>query len=189
MERENKLFLPLCCVVLQTVACAVFAKAAARDTMGDARENKDGKFVAVFWNLENYFDYTDGGNGQSDAEFSSRGKRHWTKKKFEEKSARIAKGIFYLADRYGQLPDVIGLAEVENGKVLYKLLHDTNLRKTDYRFVHFDSHDRRGIDVALLYRGSKFRLLGAEAVTPTLMVQARHSSEPAVKKVRRLSRE
>lgn len=165
MEKENRFFLPLCCLVLQTMAFAAFAKAADRDTTG-AGENKDGKFVAVFWNLENYFDYTDGGQSESDKEFSSFGRRHWTKKKFEAKSAKIAKGIFYLADKYGQFPDVIGLAEVENGKVLYKLLHDTNLRKTDYCFVHFDSHDRRGIDVALLYRGSKFRLLGAEAVTP-----------------------
>ena len=38
--------------------------------------------VVMFWNLENFFDYTDGGGGESDREFSSSGSRHWTKKRF-----------------------------------------------------------------------------------------------------------
>ena len=50
------------------------------------------------------------------------------------------------------MPDVIGLAEVENRFVLHKLLSETLLRKSDYGIVHYDSPDPRGIDVALLYR-------------------------------------
>ena len=33
--------------------------------------------VVVFWNMENFFDYTDGGGGEADKEFSSSGSRHW----------------------------------------------------------------------------------------------------------------
>lgn len=110
--------------------------------------------LVMFWNVENFFDYTDRGEGESDREFSSLGKRHWTRKKFNIKCNAVAKSILWIADRYGRLPDVIGLAEVENRNVLYRLLKDTSLKKTDYTIIHFDSRDRRGIDVAMLYRKS-----------------------------------
>ena len=110
--------------------------------------------LVLFWNLENFFDYKDGGKGESDKEFSSCGSRRWTKKRFQAKCNAVAKSIYWMKDRYGHLPDIIGLAEIENSNVLYRLLKDTALKKTDYAFVHFDGSDRRGIDVALLYRKS-----------------------------------
>ena len=73
----------------------------------------------------------------------------------------IAKSIYWVKDNEGLLPDVIGMAEVENRFVLERLLEDTPLYKTDYKIVHFDSPDPRGIDVALLYRESRLELLQA----------------------------
>ena len=116
-------------------------------------QSKDSLLV-MFWNLENFFDYRDGGEGESDNEFSSMGLRRWTKKRFYAKCNAVAKSIYWLSDKYGKLPDIIGLAEIENSNVLYRLLKDTALKKTDYAFIHYDGHDRRGIDVALLYRKS-----------------------------------
>lgn len=113
--------------------------------------------VVMFWNVENFFDYADGGTGESDKEFSSYGARHWTKTKFRKKCDYIAKSVLWIGDTYGRIPDVIGFAEVENRRVLRRLLDDTLLRKYEYDIVHFDSGDRRGIDVALLYRESVFR--------------------------------
>ena len=52
--------------------------------------------VVMFWNLENFFDYTDGGEGESDREFSSSGSRHWTKKRFYAKCDAVAKSIMWL---------------------------------------------------------------------------------------------
>ena len=115
-----------------------------------AQENE--KKLAMFWNLENFFDWTDQGTGESDAEFSSYGKRHWTRKRFYTKCDAISKTIFHIGDLYGKLPDVMGFAEIENRGVLEKLCSSTLLRKCGYRIVHFDSSDRRGIDVAFLYR-------------------------------------
>lgn len=112
----------------------------------------------VFWNLENFFDYVDGGTGESDKEFSSMGSRHWTKKRFYAKCDAVAKSILWMGDRYGRMPDLIGLAEVENKGVLAKMLRSTALRKYDYEIVHHDSGDRRGIDVAILYRKSSMTL-------------------------------
>lgn len=110
--------------------------------------------VVVFWNLENFFDYKDDGKGESDREFSSTGSRRWTKKRFYTKCDAVAKSLLWMGDRYGRMPDVIGLAEIENKGVLQKLLRSTLLRKYDYEIIHHESGDRRGIDVAILYRKS-----------------------------------
>lgn len=129
-------------------------------------ESHKNKLLVMFWNVENFFDYVDGGEGESDKEFSSYGSRHWSRKKFYSKCDAIAKSILWIGDRYGRIPDVIGLAEVENRGVLEKLLKSTLLRKYDYRIVHFDSGDRRGIDVALLYRESVFDKEGVSLKVP-----------------------
>ena len=126
------------------------------------------KTLMVFWNVENFFDYTDQGTGESDAEWSSRGSRRWTKKRFQAKCDEVAKSLFWIGDRYGKMPDVIGLAEVENRNVLWRLLNNTLLRKCGYMIVHFDSGDRRGIDVALLYRESSFRKISASVKAPDM---------------------
>lgn len=122
-----------------------------------ASAQKD-SLVTVFWNLENFFDYFDKGGGESDAQFSSYGARRWTKKRFYAKCDAVAKSLFFIGDMYGKMPDVIGFAEIENKWVLRKLVETTSLRKYGYEIVHFDSRDRRGIDVALLYRSSQFNL-------------------------------
>ena len=129
-----------------------------------AQENE--KKLAMFWNLENFFDWTDQGTGESDAEFSSYGKRHWTRKRFYTKCDAVSKTIFHIGDLYGKLPDVIGFAEIENRGVLEKLCSSTLLRKCGYRIVHFDSSDRRGIDVALLYRTTCYNHLSTSLRAP-----------------------
>lgn len=122
--------------------------------------------VVMFWNVENFFDYVDQGTGDSDREFSSMGSRHWTKRKFQKKCDAIAKSLLWIGDSYGRIPDVIGMAEVENRGVLWKLLNNTVLRKYGYKIVHYDSGDRRGIDVALLYRESVLRKVSHSLKVP-----------------------
>ena len=122
--------------------------------------------LAVFWNLENFFDYRDGGTGESDTEFSSSGSYRWTSKRFYKKCQMVAKSLFWIGDRYGKMPDVIGVAEVENRWVLNQLISSTLLRKYDYKVIHRDSKDRRGIDVALIYRSSRLELIDKTFTTP-----------------------
>lgn len=124
--------------------------------------------LVMFWNVENFFDHMDQGTGESDTEFSSYGARHWTKRKFQAKCDDIAKSVLWIGDQYDRMPDIIGLAEVENRGVLWKLLNNTLLRKYDYKIVHFDSGDRRGIDVALLYRGTVFRKSSHSLTVPVV---------------------
>ena len=118
----------------------------------------------MFWNLENFFDFIDGGTGESDTEFSATGPRRWTKKRFYRKCNAVAKTILWAGSAGGveaALPDVFGMAEVENRFVLRQLVEKTALRKLDYEIVHFDSPDPRGIDCALLYRASRLTLVNA----------------------------
>lgn len=117
---------------------------------------------AMFWNVENFFDWRNDSTTVSDTEFSSRGERRWTWKRFQAKANAFAKALFWIEADTGQLPDIIGLEEVENSFVLRQLLQKTALRKLDYKYVHYDSPDHRGIDVALLYRSSRLDLLDSK---------------------------
>lgn len=116
----------------------------------------------MFWNLENFFDYRNDSTSVADAEFSSLGDRKWTKKRFGTKCNAVAKAILWAGGEMGGLPDVVGVAEVENGYVLRRLVYGTALEKAGYAVVHYDSPDPRGIDVALLYRRSRLRLLDSK---------------------------
>lgn len=108
-------------------------------------------FSVVFWNLENFFDWHDGSSSSSDSEFSSRGARHWTRKRFDAKAAMVGKTLLW-----ADAPAIVGLAEIENERVVKELLGSDVLRKSGYRYIHYDSPDPRGIDVALLYRPDVF---------------------------------
>lgn len=105
----------------------------------------------VFWNVENLFDCRDSGGGVSDTEFSSFGERHWTKARLRRKCNDIAKTLFWIADSCGRMPEIITFAEVENRTVMNRLRGWTALNRYDYAVVHYDSPDRRGIDVGMLY--------------------------------------
>ena len=116
----------------------------------------------MFWNVENFFDWRNDSTTVSDQEFSAAGERHWTWKRFQAKANAFAKALFWVEAETGRLPDIIGLEEVENAFVLRQVLQKTALRKLDYKYVHYDSPDRRGIDVALLYRPSRLELLDSK---------------------------
>ena len=121
------------------------------------------------WNVENYFDTYDN-PGTSDEEFTPTGDNRWSWKRFEKKRDDIAKTLLLAADEYGELPGIIGLAEIENSFVLQQLLEETPLARAGYKYIHKDSPDSRGIDVALLYREEKFKPLHTkyiEASFPT----------------------
>lgn len=107
----------------------------------------------MFWNVENFFDY----RSPSRPEGLTRGR-------FYRKCNALSKMVLRFADRFGTLPDVVALAEVENRSVLRSLVGTTLLRKLDYETVHYDSPDHRGIDCALLYRRSTLTLHASRPV-------------------------
>lgn len=116
-------------------------------------------FTAAWWNVENLFDLRDDPKTNDD-EFTPQGDLHWTRRKLNAKLQGIYKTLTMM-----ELPDVVGLAEVENNYVLRELCQGTPLAQVPYRYVHYDSPDRRGIDVALIYRSDRFRVTASRSVS------------------------
>ena len=102
----------------------------------------------LFYNTENFFDPFDDSLTYDD-EFLPQGIRHWTYRRFQQKLSHLYKVIMAAGDL--DPPAMIGLCEVENRWVLNQLVYETPLIKYEYKIIHKDSPDPRGIDVAFLY--------------------------------------
>ena len=122
-----------------------------------SQEKKEYKVNTIaFYNLENLFD-TEDDPLTFDDDRTPDGKDHWTEEIYQAKLKNMAKVIAEIgADVSGTSPAIIGVCEIENRKVLEDLVNQEPLLKKDYGIIQFDSPDRRGIDVALLYRKKVF---------------------------------
>ena len=122
-----------------------------------AQEKKKYKIITIaFYNVENLFD-TINDPVTFDDDRTPGGKDNWTKEVYEDKLRNMAFAIRNIGAELAQdTPTLIGVSEIENRKVLEDLINEPLLAEKDYGIVHFDSPDRRGIDVALLYRKEKF---------------------------------
>lgn len=117
--------------------------------------------TVMFCNSENLFD-TENDPLKDDDAYTPEGDYHWTRSRYWDKLDALSK-VIVAADE-DQAPALVGLSEVENETVMTDLTSRSALRKAGYRFVMTDSPDRRGIDVALLYRHSFFHLLNQESL-------------------------
>ncbi len=110
----------------------------------------------AFYNLENLFD-TENDPLTYDDDRTPDGKDHWTEEIYQDKLKNMAKVMAEIgADVSGNTPTIIGVCETENRKVLEDLVNQETLVEQDYGIIQFDSPDRRGIDVALLYKKKLF---------------------------------
>ena len=123
-----------------------------------------GTWVVMFWNVECLFDPFDDPD-KNDDEITTGALRHWTWSRFEKKRDGIAQTIMAVADEAGDLPALVGLAEVENRLVVSQLVRKTLLEELGYGYIHRESPDARGSDVALLYRKDIFRVLAVDSLT------------------------
>lgn len=118
----------------------------------------------AFYNTENLVDYLDDPL-TIDEGFIATSNKKWNKERYYRKIHKTGKAISKIGfDALQKPPVLIGLAEVENDKVLTDLVKSDHLKDYDYGFVHYDSPDERGIDVALLYNRDCFRLEDSEPV-------------------------
>ena len=119
----------------------------------------------AFYNLENLFDIEDD-EYTNDDDFLPNTAKNWTQKRFNNKVRKLGFSIssigFY---ETGKLPAIVGLAEVENDKVIQDLIDSKHLKDTNYNFIHYNSLDERGIDVALIYNEDYFKVLHSETFT------------------------
>jgi predicted extracellular nuclease len=124
-----------------------------------------------FYNLENLFDTIDSPT-TNDADFLPGGRLLWNTDKYRSKQHNMAQVISQLGTELN--PDgvaVLGVAEIENSKVLEDLAAQKEIAARRYQVVQFDSPDERGIDCGLLYQPKYFTLKGARAVPVALKDQ------------------
>ncbi|PZP51665.1 MAG: endonuclease/exonuclease/phosphatase [Pseudopedobacter saltans] len=115
----------------------------------------------AFYNAENLYDTIDN-TMIDDDDFLENGKRQYSSEIYLEKIGHIAQVLNDIGkDIPSNMVALVGLAEIENDTVLTDLIHHSLLAKQDWHFVHFDSKDRRGVDVALLYNPKLFKVRSA----------------------------
>ena len=116
----------------------------------------------AFYNIENLFDLENDPLTNDDDYLPTSAKR-WTYKRYENKLRKIGSVITKIgSEETNEAPVLVGLAEVENKTVISDLINSENLVDANYSFVHYDSSDERGIDVALLYKHDHFNLKHSE---------------------------
>ena len=114
------------------------------------------KIIISFYNCENFYDTINQAN-VIDEDFLPTSEKKYTQDLYKLKSKNLATVIYDL----GRLENangiaLMGLAEIENKIVLNQLINENSIKKYHYKFIHFDSKDPRGVDVALLYNPALF---------------------------------
>ncbi|HIP32062.1 MAG TPA: hypothetical protein EYG86_04820 [Crocinitomicaceae bacterium] len=163
----KRLIIPFCLLVLFT-GCELVEE--IKDNNSNMEENSNrnstsnvsGRSV-VFYNVENLFD-TENDPRTNDDDFTPSGYLNWDDERYETKLKNISEAINLIDEK----PVLIGLAEIENHKVLEALIETPGMTKINYKYVHFNSPDRRGIDVALLYDADAFEVIESEKIAVKL---------------------
>ena len=144
----------------RTLALILFLTLSFNLNCQDLPSAKNSVTIA-FWNVENLYD-TFNDPKTNDDEFLPESPKKWNEEKYRKKISDIGKVLSEINQK--ELPSLIGLAEVENQKVLEDLITSQKLRKSKYGIIHYDSKDERGIDVALLFEKDKIEVIDSKAI-------------------------
>ncbi len=111
----------------------------------------------AFYNLENLFDTINNTAKNDEASpmmelKSNRSTVYWDK---IDKLGSVLSDIGKKDARNS--PAIIGVVEIENDTVLNDIVKGKFLKKNRYKIIHYDSPDKRGIDVGLLYQARFFK--------------------------------
>lgn len=127
-----------------------------------AQEKKLAVYSVAFYNLENLFD-TIHDEGKDDSEYLPDAKIKWNSEKYAHKLKNMSKVLSELArDKTPAGPAVIGVAEIENRRVLNDLVTQPAIADNNYRIIHTEGPDLRGIDCALLYNPDQFTVTSSK---------------------------
>ncbi|MET0760043.1 MAG: endonuclease/exonuclease/phosphatase family protein [Flavobacterium sp.] len=139
---KSRIFLALLFIVSSTIGA-------------NAQEKKYKVHTIAFYNAENLFDTINGTN--NDEEYLP--KNGWTHKKYKQKLNNLGRVLAEIGtgDKQKESPTIIGLSEIENRGVLEDLVKNHQIINKDFGIVHFDSPDKRGIDVGFLYQKKYFQ--------------------------------
>lgn len=146
------IFFPFVLLLLTLVGCSSQGR-----TAKDSQPKVDVTLNCIaFYNLENLFDTIDT-PGVNDFEFTPEGPNKWGTMKYTAKQQRMSYAISQIGLDYSAVgAAIIGVCEIENRDVLEDLVKQPDLKNRNYEIVHYDSPDRRGVDVGLLYNPALF---------------------------------
>ncbi len=117
------------------------------------------ELVAIgYYNLENLFDTIDS-EGVAEGDFLPNGAKGWNSERYYYKLGQMSKVLSEIAT--DKTPDglaVFGISEIENKMVVEDLVKTDKLKDRNYQIVHYNSPDRRGIDVGLVYNPKYFEV-------------------------------
>lgn len=106
------------------------------------------KHPIVFYNVENLFDTFDDISLLGNEEFTPNGDKLWDEERYRAKLNRLSEALMLVN---ASTPLAFGMAEIENRKVVEDLVKTGALAQRNYKILHFDSEDRRGMDCAFVY--------------------------------------
>ena len=109
-------------------------------------------FRIAFYNVENLFDTIDEPN-KIDSEYMPNSSLKWNTQRYFAKQKNLSRVIEAM-----NFPTILGMAEIENRRVLEDLVAQPTLKAKNYGIAHFDSPDERGIDVAMIYQKGLFEV-------------------------------
>ncbi|WP_417430143.1 endonuclease [Halpernia sp.] len=92
------------------------------------------------------------------------GLRNWDEKRYDNKIVKIAHVLELVKEEHQILPAIIGLAEISADSVLNDIISQP-IFENNYAFIHYDSLDERGVDVALLYDKTKCKIMHSEPIS------------------------
>ena len=143
---------------------ACFILLLANTPLSAQKNTKDYQIVSVgFYNFENLFDTLDSPD-TNDAEFTPKGSNRYTYERYQSKLSNLSRVVSELGTEHCEDGlAILGVSEIENRSVLEDFVRQKVIRKRNYQIVHYDSPDRRGIDVALLFNPKYFRLESSKA--------------------------
>ncbi|RLC22985.1 MAG: endonuclease/exonuclease/phosphatase family protein [Deltaproteobacteria bacterium] len=133
--------------------------------LASCQGEKNYKKVSIgFYNLENLFDTIYDAELLLNEEFTPESPKQWSAERYQQKLTNMAFVISNMATDV--TPDglaLLGVCEVENRGVLEDLVLEQSIKDRNYQVVHFDSPDKRGIDVGLLYNPAYFEVTNTKS--------------------------
>ena len=149
-------------ILFLCLSCIVAGCDAQHKEPPPVRQKAASVYPVAFYNVENLFDTEDDPETDDD-EFTPNGPMRYTNEIYRKKLHNIATVLQVLGDKKNKEGiALLGMAEVENDRVLNDLLSQPEIKDRGYRYVWYDSNDPRGIDVALVYNPAYFTVISSK---------------------------
>jgi exonuclease III len=140
------------------IICSVFSYySIAQQTLPSSKNSK----TIVFYNVGKLFDVINDPKPYDD-DFLPEGLKQWTEEKYKKKVNDIAKVLSSINEN--ELPAIIGLAEIENRRVVEDVVASAKLRRGRYGIINFGTRDEKGLELALLYKKDEIEISDSKSI-------------------------